>query len=459
MNDRVRRWTVGWASLWIGLSALAYGEGTHRSVCLSPEGLRGLVSATRPWLPDGWPEWSAETWGVHIWGWSAQGDWESLQAAAYVLDVCGADSFARRAWSTGLRAYLQKGGIPVYAQAPEAFPWWRLWEAEYAWQGVTPALAARFLRASVWTPNLWDRGVRSGVLAETFRQQGAIDWDLRIRETERVLARDLAAYRVAPLEWRARAMLLESALDVWGWAVAAGLAFGMTLGASPRLSRPIRIWPWLLLGSGAWAAGLAILQAWYASAFSTWQVLRDSLLRDGFIRRPPPPWDVLFEPVTEPRDLPRALRDLPTRWRAYLFRSPELWSQVDGDSPVLDYNRALLARDTDRIDDARQAAPYLIGPWRDLVPDRLIPPVPTWPELHTLSASARWTVVLKNAAYSMGMKAIHGIPHWGLGFGVLLLVGSGVRYLHERLGRIGRWAARGLSFLIPGSSRFWRGHP
>lgn len=459
MRSRLCRWAVGWLGLWIGLSAPAYGEGTYPGVCPSPEGLRWLVPAARPWLPDGWPEWSADTWEVHIRGWSARGTWEPLQAAAYVLHFCGADGLARQAWSAGLRTYLRKGGIPMYAQAPEALPWWHLWEAEYAHQGLTPALAERFLQASVWTPNLWDRGVRSGLLAETFRQQGVVDWDLRIRETERVLARDFAAYRVAPLEWRARVTLLESALDVWGWVVAAGLALGMTLGASPRPTRPIRIWVGLLLGAGVLAGVLTIVQTWYASAFSTWQVLRDSLLRDGFIRRPPPPWDALFGPTTEPRDLPRALRNLPTRWQAYLLRSPELWSQVRGDSPILEYDRALLARDAERIDDVRQAAPYLIGPWRDLAPDRLIPPVPTWPELHTLSASARWPAVLKNAGHSMGMWVIRGIPWWGVWFGVLLLVGGALRYLHDRLGRSGRWTARGLGFLIPGASRFWRGHP
>jgi len=459
MCGRLGRWTVGWVGLWIGLGVSAYGEGVRLGVCPSPEGLRGLVPAARPWLPDGWPEWSAETWGVHIRGWSARGAWEPLQAAAYVLTVCGADGLAQQAWTAGFQVYLQKGGIPVYAQASEAFPWWHLWEAEYAHQGVTPGLAERFLRASVWTPNLWDRGLRSSLLAETLRRQGAVDWGLRIRETERVLARDFAAYRVAPLEWRARVTLLEAALDVWGWVVTAGLALGMTLGASPRLTRPLRTWTGLLLGAGIVAGSLAVIQTWYASALSTWQVLRDSLLRDGFIRRPPPPWDALFETPTRPRDLPRALRDLPTRWQAYRLRSPELWSQVRGNSPVLEYDRALLARDADRIDDVRRTAPYLIGPWRDFAPDRLIPPVPTWPELHTLSASARWPAVLKNAGHRMGMWFAREIPAWGLGFGALLLVGGALRYLHDRFGRIGRWAARGLSFLVPGSSRFRRGHP
>ncbi len=459
MIGRLRPWTVGWAVLWIGLGVPAYGSGPHPGVCSSPEGLSWSVPAARAWLPDGWPEWSAKTWEVHIWGWAARGAWEPLQAAAYVLAVCGADGLARRAWSAGFRVYLRKGGVPVYAQAPEAFPWWRLWEAEYAHQGVTPGLAERFLQASAWTPNLWDRSVRSGLLAETFRQRRKVDWDLRIRETERALARDFAAYRVAPLEWRARLALLESVLDVWGWVVVAGLALGMTLGTSPRPARPIRVWTGLLLGAGVFAGVLFIVRAWYTSAFSTWQVLRDSLLRDGFLRRPPPPWDALFGASAEPRDLPRALRDLPTRWQAYMLRSPELWSRVRGDSPVLTYDRALLARDADRLDDVRQAAPYLIGPWQDLVPDRLIPPVPTWPELHILSASARWTAVLKDAGHSMGRWAVRGIPRWSLGFGVLLLVGGGLRYLYERLGRVGRWVARGLSFLVPGSSRLRRGHP
>ncbi len=59
----------------------------------------------------------------------------------------------------------------------------------------------------------------------------------------------------------------------------------------------------------------------------------------------------------------------------------------------------------------------------------------------------------------MGRWAVRGIPRWSLGFGVLLLVGGGLRYLYERLGRVGRWVARGLSFLVPGSSRLRRGHP
>jgi len=460
MNGRLFRWTVGWFSLgWVGLSMGAYAGERGVPVCASPDSVRWLVWPARTWLPEGWPEWSGETWEIHIRGWSVRQAWEPLQAAAYALTLCGAESLARQAWTAGFRAYLQRGGIPVYAQAPEAFPWWRLWEAEYAHRGVTLSLAERFLQASPWTPNLWDRSVRSGLLAETLRQQGAIDGALRIREAERALARDVAAYRVAPLEWRARATLLESAVRIWGWVIAAGLGLGMALGGFRRSARPVRAWAGFLGGAAVFAGLLFVAQAWYASALSTWQVLRDSLLRDGFLRRPPPPWDTLFEAPTQPRDLPRSLRDLPTRWQAYVLRSPELWSRVRGDNPVLEYDRSLVARDLDRVDDVRRTAPYLIGPWRDLAPDRLIPPVPTWPELHTLSASARWSAVLNNAAHSMATWAVREAPRWGLGWGVLLLVGWSLRYLSDRLGPIGRRVAWGLSLLIPGSSRFRRGHP
>ncbi len=346
-----------------------------------------------------------------------RGDWRALQAMGYILYRCGLQDLARRAWSAGLHVYLVQGGIPVYAQEPTAFPWWQLWDTEM--QLPRPplrALAELWMRGAEWTPNLWDRSVRSSVLIERLRQYRMFREMLRIRTFERRLAREMAPYRVAPLQWRAWRYVLRVGLHVW-WPVAVTGILMIAVCAPFRHGPGIRWWIGSLLLAGVVGFGGAVADAWLASAERAWQQLHTTVLKDGNVR-------------------------------------PPLRVRAEGNAPVRAYNRALRLRDTERMQQLTHRYPFLLGVWMRYAPDRYIPNVPIWPELHRIAAAARWSVIIRAAVQRSWASLREGLLWWvgWLPFVVLLSVldrWTSPRRPVCRTARMARW----LLIFWPGGSR------
>lgn len=346
--------------------------------------------------------------------WTIMRDWQHLQALAFIAFLCQRPILAQQAFQLAREAYLSRGGITAYAQDPQVFPWWVFWDTLFLNHQLTPEEAWNLYRlGSSWTPNLWDRTVRSRVLAEWLRQQRSFSLLRQLKQKEDQLADQFRDYRVDPLTWQTMRHLIY-ACEPWlvlAFTVWLGLILPLWLKAKYRtlLAGSIVLWLFLIFFAYTYPA-------WLESSYQAWMELRHNLLAGGFVSSEvPAPWRDLLELRISESDLPQNLRKEYRQWRDSALASVRRYYPTASIYNPYPY-RELLTHLRQRSLTPISQNPVVMEKWWDMASSlpRTIPPAP-WSLLHGIYPLARWYTVLLRAKEIFLYQLKNWIFIWLLG--------------------------------------------
>lgn len=372
--------------------------------------------------------------------WVIVRDWPRLQALAFFSFVCKRMTLGQRAWELARESFLTSGGISAYAQSPQAFPWWQYWDILFLKGRLNPEQAWRLYRVgSTWTPNIWDRSLRSRILSEWLRKERAYRILQTMKQRENQLAARQKIYRVDPLTWQTRGYLL---VHLAPWAVLFYLiwmAMVLTIPCWRRLTPWVCSFGWLIFVGFCYCYPI-----WLKTAREAWQELHSNLLTAGFItRKVPEPWLALFENRYPIHELPGPLRRTAEKWQKAFVSSLVHYTPPYKNSlsfHVLNWT-PLMATHNPRSFPTESELTYRMWTPATIQPASLTPA--PWTVLHALYPEARWGHVLRRAL----SRFVENFRDWKWAW---IFVPLGLFFLYRRLA----W----LTLILPGFSRLKLGH-